>query len=178
MTGSPVARPIKGAATGRAWPVTDSAAQQGGGGAEQVLFDLIQPRSSTALVCPEDQLSLTHEQLASLATELAGRLHSAGVSRGDRIAIVLSNGPEILLCLFAVALLGAVAAPLNYEYTEAEYRFYLTDLAPKLVIAESAPPAALLAAARDLPMVEATAARPSAPPTLLLGGRELRPATS
>lgn len=150
-----------------------------GRSAERVLFDLIQPRSSAALVCPDDGLTMTHEQVASLATELAGRLHSAGVERGDRVAIVLPNGPEIVLCLFAIALLGAVAAPLNSEYTEAEYRFYLTDLGPKLVIAEEgAPPAALLAAARDLPMVEATTARPDARPTLLLGGRELHPSTS
>ena len=123
-------------------------------------------------------MSLTHEQLAALVTELAGRLRSAGVERGDRIALVLPNGPEIVLGLFAIALLGAVAAPLNSEYTEAEYRFYLEDLAPRFVIAGGEAPAALRAAATDLPMVEATAARPDAGPTLLLDGRELRPATS
>ena len=147
-------------------------------GAGCVLFDLIQPRPSPAIVCPEDQLSLTHEQLAALVTELAGRLRSAGVERGDRIALVLPNGPEIVLCLFAIALLGAVAAPLNSEYTETEYRFYLEDLAPRFVIAGGEAPAALRAAATDLPMVEATAARPDSGPTLLLDGRELRPATS
>jgi acyl-CoA synthetase (AMP-forming)/AMP-acid ligase II len=144
----------------------------------RVLFDLIQPGPSPALICPDDQFSLTHEEIASLIPELAGRLRSAGVERGDRVAIVLPNGPEIVLCLFAIALLGAVAGPLNPEYTEAEYRFYLGDLAPRFVIGASEPPAALLAAVDHLPVLEATLARPNARPTLLLESRELPPAST
>ena len=97
----------------------------------RVLFDLIRPRPGPALVCPEDGLTLTHEDVASVVTELARCLRSAGVERGDRVAVVLPNRPEIVLCLFASALLGAAAAPLNPEYTETEYRFYLADLIPR-----------------------------------------------
>jgi acyl-CoA synthetase (AMP-forming)/AMP-acid ligase II len=145
---------------------------------EGVLFDLIRPRPTPALVCPDDGLSLSHEDVAALVTELAGRLHSAGVERGDRVAIVLPNGPEVVLCLFAIALLGATAGPLNPDYTEAEFRFYLDDLAPRFVIAGSESPAALLAAAGDLQVIEATGARPDSRPTLLLDGHELRAAPS
>jgi acyl-CoA synthetase (AMP-forming)/AMP-acid ligase II len=158
-------------------PVTDICEESSASGG-RALFDLIQSRRSPALVCPDDRLSLSHEDMASVVSELAGRLRSAGVERGDRVAIVLPNGPEIVLCLFAIALLGAVAAPLNPEYTEAEYRFYLTDLAPRFVIAGSEAPAALRAALDDLPVIEATAARPDARPTLLRDGRELPPASS
>ena len=59
---------------------------------ECVLFDLIRPGSAPALACPDDQLILTHEDVGSLVTELAGRLCSAGVQRGDRVAMVLPNG--------------------------------------------------------------------------------------
>jgi len=144
----------------------------------RVLFDLIQPRSSPALICPDDELTLTHEDVAGLVTELGGRLRSAGVERGDRVAIVLPNGPEVVLCLFAIALLGAVAGPLNPEYTESEFRFYLSDLAPRFVIASSEAPSALLAAAGDVAVIEATPARSDSRPTLLLDGRELPPAVS
>ena len=131
-----------------------------GGSAERVLFDLIQPRSSAALVCPDDGLTMTHEQVASLATELAGRLRSAGVERGDRVAIVLPNGPEIVLCLFAIALLGGGGA--------AQFRVHggripvLSDGSRSEVGDRGGGRAArcALAAARDLPMVEATTARP------------------
>jgi oxalate---CoA ligase len=147
-------------------------------GRGRVLFDLIRPRPAPALVCPEDGLTLTHEDVASVVTELARCLRSAGVERGDRVAVVLPNGPEIVLCLFAIALLGAVAAPLNPEYTEAEYRFYLADLIPRFVIADSEAPGALLTAVDDLPVIEATRAGACARPTLLRDRRELPPAAS
>ena len=143
-----------------------------------MLFDLIRPSATPALVCPDDELSLTHEDVASLVTELAGRLATAGVQKGDRVAIVLPNGPEIVLCLFAIGLLGAVAGPLNQDYTEAEFRFYLSDLAPTFVIAGSEAPTPLVAAADELPVIEATAARSGARPTLRLNGRELNAASS
>jgi oxalate---CoA ligase len=147
-------------------------------GRGRALFDLIRPRPAPALVCPEDGLTLTHEDVASVVTELARCLRSAGVERGDRVAIVLPNGPEIVLCLFAIALLGAVAAPLNPEYTEAEYRFYLADLAPRFVIADSEAPGALLSAVDDLPVIEATRAGARARFTLLRDRRALPPAAS
>ena len=130
--------------------------EQPSAGSGRVLFDLIRPGSPPALICPEDGLTLTHEDVAGLVTELGGRLCSAGVERGDRVAIILPNGPEIVLCLFAIALLGAVAGPLNPEYTEAEFRFYLSDLAPRFVIASSEAPTALLTAAGDVQVIEAT----------------------
>src|SRR6478736_1717404 len=143
-----------------------------------MLFDLIRPSATPALVCPDDGLSFTHEDVASLVTELAGRLATAGVQKGDRIAIVLPNGPEIVLCLFAIGLLGAVAGPLNQDYTEAEFRFYLSDLDPRFVIAGSEAPTPLVAAADELPVIEATAARSGARPTFRLNGRELTTASS
>ncbi|HSC04193.1 MAG TPA: AMP-binding protein [Solirubrobacteraceae bacterium] len=143
-----------------------------------VLFDLIRPGPSPALVCPDDQLTYTHDDVASIVTELAGRLSTAGVGHGDRVAVVLPNGPEIVLCLFAIGLLGAVTGPLNPDYTEAEYRFYLSDLEPRFVIAGSEAPAALTSAADDVPVIEATMARSDARPTLRLNGRELNQASS
>ena len=46
---------------------------------------------------------------------------------GDRIAIVLPNGPEMALVLLAAMSVGC-AAPLNPKYREEEFRFYLDDL--------------------------------------------------
>src|SRR6185312_3407191 len=107
-----------------------------------------------------------------------GRLSTAGVHRGDRVAVVLANGAEIVLCLFAIGLLGAVTGPVNPDYTEAEYRFYLSDLEPRFVIAGGEAPAALTSAADDIPVIEATTARPDARPVFRLNGRELNQASS
>lgn len=44
---------------------------------------------------------------------LATSFHSRGIARGEHVAIMLGNGPEILLSIFALGKLGAVAIPLN-----------------------------------------------------------------
>src|SRR5580700_12240072 len=81
--------------------------------------------SAQALVAPEDPEGLTYAQLADRIDTLARLLAGAGVRRGDRVAIVLPNGPECIEVLLAVMWLGAAAAPLNSAYTEPEFAFYL-----------------------------------------------------
>jgi acyl-CoA synthetase (AMP-forming)/AMP-acid ligase II len=50
--------------------------------------------SRPALVCPDDERSLTVDELTTIIDELAGRLHALGVRRGDRVAIVLDDRPS------------------------------------------------------------------------------------
>src|SRR5437763_16775414 len=80
---------------------------------------------------PEDDSSATYAELAETVASLARRLHGLGVQRGDRIALALPNGREIVELLLAIMSLGAAAAPLNPAYTEDEYKFYLEDLDPR-----------------------------------------------
>ena len=72
----------------------------------------------TALICPDADVRLSHAELAELVDGLAGKLQAAGVGPGDRVAMVLPNGVELVAILFALASLGAAAAPLNPAYTE------------------------------------------------------------
>jgi acyl-CoA synthetase (AMP-forming)/AMP-acid ligase II len=116
----------------------------------QTLSSLLdQSGAATALVAAEGGHKLRYDELASEADELAGKLASLGVGRGDRVAIVLANGPQFIRFLFAVTALGATAAPLNPAYTENEYAFYLDDLQPKLVLLPAGQAAAARAAAGD-----------------------------
>ena len=123
-----------------------------------------------ALVSPDDRTTVTHAQLAAAAAGMAGTLASAGVGRGDRVAVVLPNGPEIVAMLFATAALGAAIAPLNPAYTEPEYRFFLDDLDPRLLVvaAGSAPAARAAAGAIRIAELEPWAA--GNPPRLTAGG--------
>ncbi len=64
-------------------------------------------------------------------------LHQIGIGRGDRVAIVLPNGPEMATAFISVAQV-ATTAPLNPSYTIEEYVFYLKDLKAKaLVVSEN-----------------------------------------
>ena len=129
--------------------------------------------AGTALICPDADVRLSHAELAELVDRLAGKLQAAGVGEGDRVAVVLPNGAEIVAVLFALASLGAATVPLNPAYTEPEFRFYLDDLDPQLLlIGESAAPNAR-AAAGSIPIVDVVVAAPGQPVDLRAGGRAL-----
>ncbi len=87
--------------------------------------------------------TLTFAGLADAAASLAAKLHAAGIGRGDRVALAEPDGDRFLLALFGVLAAGASAAPLNPAYTESEFRFYLEDLAPRILLV---PPDGLTAA--------------------------------
>ncbi|MFN8187681.1 MAG: AMP-binding protein [Gaiellales bacterium] len=90
--------------------------------------------AAPALVSPDDGLALTRGELAECVDRLARGLAGLGVKSGDRVCLAFPNGPEIVELLLAVTALGAAAAPLNPAYTAEEYAFYLTDLAPRVLL--------------------------------------------
>jgi acyl-CoA synthetase (AMP-forming)/AMP-acid ligase II len=108
----------------------------------------------TSLVSTDDGLRISAAQLGERIDGLAGRLAALGVGRGDRVALALTNGPEIVELLFAVTALGAAAAPLNPAYTQDEVAFYLGDLAPRLLLVPEGENAAARAAAGAPPIVD------------------------
>ncbi|KQP58563.1 acyl--CoA ligase [Methylobacterium sp. Leaf108] len=111
---------------------------------------------ATALSSPGG-VPLTHGALRALATRTVADFNAHGIGRGDRVAIVLDNGPEMAAAFIAVAA-GTTSAPLNPAYKADEFKFYLTDLGAKvLVVAEgSASPAVAVAEALGIPVVRLT----------------------
>ncbi len=98
---------------------------------------------------------LSYLGLRSLAASTVERLNAAGIGRGDRVAIVLPNGPEMAAAFVAIAC-AATTAPLNPAYKRDEFDFYLADLnAAALVIQQGMDsPARAVAAARNIPVIE------------------------
>lgn len=95
-----------------------------------------------------DREWLTYGGLRRLSADVSGTLHGTGIGRGDRVAIVLPNGPEMAAAFMTIAQV-ATTAPLNPAYRQEEYEFYLEDLRAKaLVVAEDYDGPALPAAAR------------------------------
>jgi long-chain acyl-CoA synthetase len=64
--------------------------------------------------------TLTYAELEGLSNAGAAALQSIGVKRGDRVALLLPNCPQFFVAQFAAWKLGAIVAPLNPLYTEAE----------------------------------------------------------
>ena len=63
---------------------------------------------------------LTYRQLQAQVDCLAGQLHKLGVSKGDRVAIMLPNCPQTVIAYYAALTLGAVAVLTNPLYVERE----------------------------------------------------------
>src|SRR5919204_3652193 len=99
------------------------------------LFSLLEHGESDrpAVVVPEGP-TLTYGQLREAVQQAADALAGAGVERGDRIALVLPNGAESIVLFLAASLVGT-AAPLNPNYTEEEFRFYLEDTDARTLVA-------------------------------------------
>jgi len=85
------------------------------------------------------------EALGSVLTLAAG-LHDRGVRHGDAVALMLPNVPEYPIAWLALARLGAVAVPINPQYTPREVGYVLSDSAAAWIVVErEALPAALSA---------------------------------
>ena len=63
---------------------------------------------------------LSHAELRALVDRTLATLNGMGVGRGDRLAIVLPNGPEMAAC-FVAAACGTATAPLNPAYRADEF---------------------------------------------------------
>ena len=81
----------------------------------------------------EDGSLLSHDELRATLARLREQMRSLGVGVGDRIAIVLPNGPAAAVAFLAAAVTGC-AAPLNPRYRSDELRFYLEDLGARVLI--------------------------------------------
>ena len=138
---------------------------------ESLLSILHESSQRPALICPDDGTVVPHSELATSVHRLAGLLAGLGVRRGQRVAIVMPNGPEVVELLLAVAALGAAAAPMNPGYTQAEYAFYLSDLDPGLLLIQAGRGTDARAAAGGRAVADVSA-RPQGPPQLSVAGTQ------
>jgi acyl-CoA synthetase (AMP-forming)/AMP-acid ligase II/acyl carrier protein len=98
---------------------------------------------------------LTYVGLAAQLDASVRRFNDLGVRRGDRVAVVLPNGPEMAVAFLAVAS-AATCAPLNPDYRAKEFDFFLADLDARamVVMAGADSPARQMAQTRQIPILD------------------------
>ena len=98
---------------------------------------------------------LRYGQLRALVARTVERLNALGIGRNDRVAIALKNGPEMASAFVAIAA-GATAAPLNPNYRDEQFEFYLADLGPKALLVEAGvdSPSRAVADRLSIPIIE------------------------
>jgi long-chain acyl-CoA synthetase len=116
-------------------------------------------RDRIALVC--ESTRQTFGELDADAARLAGRLASAGVRSGDRIAILARSCHRYLALVGATAKLAAIAVPLNLRLSAAELTALVGDSEPRVIVASDDALALVAEVLAPLPV----------PPTILVLGR-------
>jgi long-chain acyl-CoA synthetase len=71
--------------------------------------------------------TITYADLERLSDACAAAFGALGVSRGDRVALLLPNCPQFFIAQFGAWKVGAIVAPLNPIYTEHELEAPLRD---------------------------------------------------
>src|SRR5437879_4251391 len=86
-----------------------------------------------AIAVSGDAPVVSYEQLRHQVDVLAAQLNQFGFGRGDRIAMALPNGLEVIASFLAASTV-CTAAPLNPAYTRDEFKFYLGDIGARALI--------------------------------------------
>ena len=107
-----------------------------------------------ALTAPGSR-ALSYGELRRQVDTTVDALNAMGIGRGDKVAIVLANGPCMASAFLSVAA-AAASAPLNPAYRADEFEFYLNDLQARGLIVEAGSDSPAVAVARKLgvPVIE------------------------
>ena len=123
-----------------------------------LLYSMIHEQSektpdALAILAPARQ-SITYQQLFNHLKAISLQLNQLGFRQGDRVAVVLPNGPEMAAAFLAVSSV-CTCAPLNPAYRVDEFTFDLQDLKVKVLITcyGNNHPACLSAASLGIPIL-------------------------
>src|SRR5713226_2410035 len=89
--------------------------------------------SRAAISIPELGIVVTYESLRQQVLAMADALASAGIRRGDRVAMALPNGLPAIVSFLAASTAGT-AAPLNPAYPYEEFLFFLADTDARVLL--------------------------------------------
>ena len=91
--------------------------------------------AKTAIALGDQRLSYT--ELDEASNKVANALFELGLSKGDRVAMLLSNSPDFAIIYFGIVKIGAIAVPLDTRYKFYELASLFNNCQPKILVAES-----------------------------------------
>jgi long-chain acyl-CoA synthetase len=77
---------------------------------------------------------MTYQELYNEALTFASYLQGIGISKGDRVAIMLANTPQSVISYFGILLAGGIVVQTNPLYTERELEYQMKDSGAKAII--------------------------------------------
>lgn len=97
-----------------------------------------------------EQKKITYAELREQTLGVVRGLHTLGVGRADRVALLLNDSPEFIAAFIAVCSCGGIAVPINMALRSEEQRAILNDSAASVAIVEQDVAEVLLSDAKKL----------------------------
>lgn len=97
--------------------------------------------SIAGAICPDrdalvfEKRRQTYEQTNERVNRFGNALTNLGVKKGDRVAMLQVNCPELIESYFAVAKMGAIFVPLNFRAKTDELSYMLNNASAKVLLA-------------------------------------------
>ncbi|MFE7269478.1 amino acid adenylation domain-containing protein [Streptomyces sp. NPDC057623] len=110
-------------------------------------------RTPDAVALIHDQGRVTFAELEAHADGVARRVRARGAGRGERVAVLLPRGPELVASLLGVLVSGAAYLPLDPSLPTPRLAALLADGAPALLLTSDAALARHPGVAADLPVL-------------------------
>jgi benzoate-CoA ligase family protein len=89
--------------------------------------------AKVAIECGDERV--TYAELFARVNRCGSALRDAcGVARGDRVVLLLHDGPAFFYAFFGAIKIGAVPVPINTLWKTPDYRFVLRDSAARVLI--------------------------------------------
>ncbi len=88
----------------------------------------------TALAYSDQRISFS--QLNDVVNRLANGLLNLGLERNDRVAILMSKTPEVIITFLAVAKAGGIIFPVNYKLKSDDLHKIFNYVSPQIVVSE------------------------------------------
>ena len=90
-----------------------------------------------AMALIEGDRRISYSQLRSQVFQVAAQLVHEGVSRGDRVVMLVPNSIEFVAAFWAIQYVGAVAVPLNPGIKSTKLRWILADCSPSCLVLDA-----------------------------------------
>lgn len=80
---------------------------------------------------------LTYSELDKASNRIANKLLELGISKGDRVVMMLPNSLEFAVIFFGAVKIGAITVPLDTKYRINELASLFNDSQPRIIVAGS-----------------------------------------
>jgi amino acid adenylation domain-containing protein len=97
-------------------------------------FDAQAERAPAAVACWDERGAWSYRELAQRANQVAHALAARNITRGERVAVCVSRGAELLATLLGIWKAGAAYVPLDPAYPRAYLLQILDDASPTAVV--------------------------------------------